>query len=652
MSNLLEIAKFVLFFLLSYVVPGYVLIGRTNIVSRGLRIFLSAALGFALSALAGFVDYRFYLLLIVISLAIFIAKRAYKKLILKPKVNLAIVLTVAVILLGTFFQNLIPFRSGLNYDYGIGYWGALGHDGVWHQALVNQLINSVPPQNPGFSGTTLTNYHYFYDLLVAQAAKVTSINVADLIYRYYPILLSLLLGVGTYLFANSLFKNRWVNVLSVFMVYFGSSFGWIVEWIKTRTLGGESDFWANQPVSMNINPPFAISLVLLIAAVLLLKSFLEDKNFWKGVGLVLVSGVLIEFKVYGGLILLSALLALALKRLVFEKDLSLVIVGIFSTALALLIFLPGASGVGAFVTFYPFWIIDSMVDIVDRVGWPRLSLARTVGLETKNWPKFIAAEMVGLTLFIAGNLGTRVIAFLSVFASPLTKWFKDNMYFLTLMIILASLVPTLLFVQKGDPWNIIQFSYYSLYFFAVFAAYTLVRLVSKLPKIVSAVVIILFIALTPISSFTTFLGGFSGNATYIGNGELDGLNLLKSEPPGAVLTYPYNKYLRYVINNPEPLPLWVYQTSAYVSAYSAKETYLEDIMQQGILGNDFEFRLKKAGDYLEGKLTQEEENQFLKENNIKYVYFPKEVRPIIKNGIRGPKIFENDSAIIYRVGEI
>jgi hypothetical protein len=648
MSIFFDIFKFLLFVTLSYIVPGHIIIGRTSISSNALKIFLSVAIGFCLSALAGFVDSRLYYFLLIVSLAIFVAKQGYKKFFAITKINLAIGLSVLVILLGTFFQNLMPFRSGVKYDYGIGYWSALGHDGVWHEALVNQLVKGVPPQNPGFSGTILTNYHYFYDLLVAQAARLTSISVADLIYRYYSILFSVLLGVGTYLFADSLFKKRWVNVFSVFMVYFGSSFGWIVEWIKTRTLGGESDFWANQPVSLNINPPFAISLVLFIAAVLLFKSYLGKKDFWKGVGLILVSGVLIEFKVYGGLILLSSLLAVSLKRAIFDRDFSLFTISLPSLLLALLIFLPGSYMAAGFVTFYPLWIVDSMVDIVDRVGWPRLSLARTVGLETRNWPKFIAAEAIGIFLFIAGNLGTRIISFVSVLSIPFKKWFKDNIYLFILLIILASLLPTLLFVQKGDPWNIVQFTYYSLYFFAVLGAYGVVWTASKMPKTMGLIFFTVFIIITPISSFTTFLGGFSGKVTYIENKEIDALEFLRKEPDGVVLTYPYNKYLRYVIKNPEPLPLWTYQTSAYVSANTTKVTYLEDIMQQGILGNNFEVRLKSAQDYFDGVMGEEEEREFLVGNNISYIYIPQALRPSIKNGINALRIFENEAAIIYK----
>src|SRR5689334_11454044 len=104
-----------------------------------------------------------------------------------------IILSVLIIL-GTIFQGVVMFRSGVMYDFGIGYWGPLARDGVWHEALVAQLLKSVPPANPGLSGELLTNYHYFYDLLVSLISRI-GIPVNLLIYRIFPIIFSILVGV-------------------------------------------------------------------------------------------------------------------------------------------------------------------------------------------------------------------------------------------------------------------------------------------------------------------------------------------------------------------------------------------------------------------------------------------------------------------------
>ena len=34
-------------------------------------------------------------------------------------------------------------KSGLVYDYGMGFWGPNGHDGVWHVSLASSLARGT-----------------------------------------------------------------------------------------------------------------------------------------------------------------------------------------------------------------------------------------------------------------------------------------------------------------------------------------------------------------------------------------------------------------------------------------------------------------------------------------------------------------------------
>jgi hypothetical protein len=289
-----------------------------------------------------------------------------------------------------------------------------------------------------------------------------------------------------------------------------------------------------------------------------------------------------------------------------------------------------------------------MVDITDRVGWWRLSLARSVGLAEKDWIKFVGAEGIGLILFILGNIGTRMVALAALFLIPVKLWFKNNSYLFILIFSFASLIPTLLFVQKTDPWNIIQFTYYFIFMMAIVASYVLAVFFEKNNKYVVIGAFTLLFVFTPLSSLGTFRSGFQGNPTYLENGEHEALLFLKDQENGVVLTYPYNQYLRYGTSK-VPLPLWAYQTSTYVSAYSEKETYLEDLMQQGILGAPYKERVTEAESYFNNSKKTEGEEQFVSANNIKYVYIPQDLRRLVNTKLEGAKIiFENQSAVIYK----
>jgi hypothetical protein len=546
-----------------------------------------------------------------------------------------IILTVLTIL-GIIFQGVAMFRSGLLYNYGIGFFGPLARDGVWHEALVNQLKFALPPQNPGYAGTVLSNYHYFYDLLVAAVSRFFNINSSFLIYRFFPVVLSILLGVGTYILAQRLFKNRTVSLFAVFFAYFASSFGWVVGLIKGEQIGGESAFWANQPVSMNLNPPYAISLVIIIFAIILLDLYLKKPSIVKGVILAIAIGFLVGFKAYAGVVMLSGLFFLTLKKIFFDKNFSLLPIVILSGGIFLATYLSISRGAASLIGFQPFWLIDTMIDAGDRVGIPNFTARRFAYLGGGKWFNYAAIELISLAIFFVGNLGTRIIGLCAISK----KFFKEDVHLFIFLMMGATIVPTILLVQKGNPWNIIQFFYYFLYFAGLYAAASL--------KKFSIPVVILILLITPISSVTTFRGWFNPTPpAYLSVDEHEALTYLSKVPRGIVLKHLFDTTLRGKFTDPYIIP--VYADSAYVSAYSGKEVYIEDVEQQIVLNTDYEGRLEDADRFFTEK-DLNWSNKFLKDNDIRYVYLPKIYQlPMAEEEYSMKKIFENAGANVYEV---
>lgn len=528
------------------------------------------------------------------------------------------------------------FRSGWLYNYGVGYFGPLARDGVWHEALINQLKLALPPQNPGFAGTTLSNYHYFYDLLVAKISQFTFVSSSFLLYRFFPVIFSVLLGIGTYILAQRLFKNRIVSLYAVFFAYFASSFGWIVSLIKNQPIAGESAFWANQPVSMNLNPPYAISLIIIIFSIILLDSYLKKPDFLKGLILSIAFGSLIGFKAYAGAIVIAALFALTLKRIFFDKSWSLTPIFIFSAGIFAAIYLTISHGAAGLIVFQPLWLIDTMIDAGDRVGIPNFTARRFAYLGGRKWFNFSVIEVISLAIFFLGNLGTRIISLWGLGK----KFFKEDLHLFIFLMMGASVVPTLLFIQKGNPWNIIQFFYYFLYFAGLYAANSM----KKFPVIFTVAIILI----TPISSIATFRSWLYPNPpAYLPVGEYQALNFLKLQPPGTVLKNPFNPSLRG--NYKDPYTLAVYADNSYVTAYTGKAVFIEDIEQQIVLNTDYTGRLNEASRFfIEKDITWSK--KFLKDENIRYIYLPKIYHlPMAEQEYPIKKIFENDTANIYKV---
>lgn len=653
LSVLSKIIEFLTFLILVITFPGLIL---TEKLFKGvpllLRLFISSAVGMVLLTV---LFYIFSLLnlrplifgYILLSAVLAIRLKLYKNL-HPPKIqDRYSLITMLIILAGVIFQTLPVFKSSLSFSYGIGFWGPNTHDGVWHIALINELIKSVPPENPIYSGIILKNYHFFYDLLIAATNYLSGLPVLDLVFRFYPTLFSFMSGLGSYYLFFRLFgknnherKLQVAAIFSLYLIYFAGSFGWIVEFLRERHIGGESAFWANQAVSFNLNPPFAISLVIIIALFHILFNLTQPFRLRNFSLAILLAGSLLGFKSYGAVLTLLAILFIGLVR----RQSTYILIFIGATLISILIFMSNFDITSSLLVFAPFWFIHSMIDSPDRVGWVRLSLAREVGFATRNWFKFISAEALSLVIFIAGNLGLRIISLLLLV--KIKNIFKNEKLFLIFIFAAISFLIPILFIQSGNPWNTIQFSYYGLYIASLVSGAVLFA-VAKLPKYIAILVIITILVLAPINSIVTANSYLGKNPhAFISAKELQGLQFLSNQPDGVVLTFPYDDKLKRKLA--EPWPILAYDSTAYVAALSKKSVYLEDEPQNKILLTDYKKRLVASKDFFLKPTS--EGLKFLNDSDIKYVYIPKIFNVRLDESITKVKnIFENDAVVIYKI---
>lgn len=636
--------KFLLFAVFFLYLPGITLLKKTRL-SNNQKFILSWPVGiciFTLSAFVlGYAHFWWGLVILPIASLMYIRKSW-----VFPSINWswANLLTGFVIILGSITWLATTVKSGLIYDFGMGFWGAHGHDAIWHLSLMESLKSGLPAQNPTFASVSLGNYHYFYDLLLTGTNFLTSISPADLYFRTYPILISLLIGTISFLLARKWFNSSLTAVLAIFFVYFGGSFGWLVSNFKHQGLGGESLFWAQQAISTLINPPFAISILLFLAGLYLFHEVIEQKKYYLSlmVPLIIIWGSLIEFKAYAGVLVLGSLLVVSLVEL-SKGNWSFLKIFLPTGLLSALIFLPNNIGGVSLFALSPFWLIHSMVDSPDRLGWIRLSLARMAGVDSGNWFKFLAAEVIGFLIFLVGNLGTRIIGLTGIRKLNTSTPFG---IFVISFLGLSLIIP-LSFVQKGTTWNIVQFFYYFLLLSSFFAASSLVGLIKKF-NFVGFLMVGLVIFLTIPTTWDT-LGQYlpSRPPSRISNLELEALNFLKNQPKGTVLSYPFDSKLKQRYE--EPKPLYAYDSTAYVSAISGKPEYIADTVNLDILGIDYKGRSQAQKDILAAK-EPEVVKRLLKDNNISYVYVPKIAKFSPDEERFGLKrIFSNDEAEIFAV---
>lgn len=633
---------FLIFIILAFYLPGVALLRKLDL-DENTKFFLSFPLGISIFTLFSFVFgyLHFWGVIILPILSIFFIRKSFVLPNLRSLRNS--LLTTLLIIIGSLTWVLTTIKNGLNFDFGLGFWGPHGHDSLWHLILIESLKSGLPPQNPALSGTILNNYHYFYDLLLAQTSKLSTISPLDLYFRFFPLLISLNIGVLSYFLAKDWFKSKFAANLSVFFVYFGGSFGWLISYFKDRSLGGESLFWAQQAISSLINPPFAISLLLFLAGLILLHRFVYQKQHhaWFIIPLVILWGSMIEFKVYGGVLVLGALIVVSFVE-VLKRNFGFLKISIPIAALSLAVFFPNNSGSGSLLIFAPFWLIHSMVDSTDRLNFFRLSLARMAGIESGNWFKFIGAEIVGLIFFLLGNLGTRIISLFN----PKFFWPEDVFKLFILSFLILAVCISMLFTQKGAGFNIIQFFYYFIFIFNFFAAFSLTLIIKKY-KILGWILTTIVVILTLPTTWDTLHHYLPKRPpAMISQREFEALEFLRKQPEGIVLSYYFDKKLSEKFDAPKPLI--AYESTAYVGAFSAKPEFIADTVNLEILGIDYKGRLQSQKDIFANK-ELEIVKKLLKEGKIKYIYAPKlsGFKPDQeKLGVRN--IFENEEVTIFK----
>ncbi|OGM28490.1 hypothetical protein A3D84_05515 [Candidatus Woesebacteria bacterium RIFCSPHIGHO2_02_FULL_42_20] len=542
------------------------------------------------------------------------------------------------IFLGSLSWSIPLVKSGIGYDFGVGFWGPNGHDGIWHIALANSLARGSW-EMPVFAGSFLQNYHIGFDLLLALAAKISGVSTSIIYFQIVPPVLAILVGLLTYRLVATWKKSKKEALWSVFFVYFGGSFGWLVTLLTSGQLGGESVFWSQQAVSTLINPPYALSLVLLLLGLIfLIKSPITNHQ---SLITIFIFGVLFEVKAYAGLLALFGLFVVGVYEFVKNRDIKVLKIfsGSFAITLSLYLFLNRGSQ--DLLVFQPFWFLENLMS-PDRLNWSKLGEAlvnwRLGGLYYKSAFGYVLAFI----LFVFGNLGTRLVSIFS-----LSKRI-DLLSVFIWAVILAGITVPMVFLQKGTSWNTIQFFYYSLFLLAILSGVGLVKL-GKLLKVSLVYAVVLLVTL-PTTFSTLYYHYLPGRPpAKISTEELRALDFLKDQPEGVVLTYPFDREAAdAAVDNP-PRPLYLYESTAYVSAYTDKPVFLEDEVNLDITGYGWSTRREEIVRFFSTS-DQNAAHRFLEDNNIKYIYLLKGQQVSLNfQELGAKKIFENNISLIYSI---
>ncbi len=556
---------------------------------------------------------------------------------LEKRTDLAI---FAVIFLGTLVWSLTMVRSGLCFDRncqsGVGFWGANGHDGVWHVALIKSL-SSGSLDNPVFAGERLKNYHLGYDFFLSLMSRFFKVSPSFLYFQIFPPVLAFLIGFLVFKLVFKMARNKLFVFWSLFFVYFGGGFGFLVSLVREGKLAGDSMFWAQSQATTLLNPPYAFSLIFLLLGILFFEGYLKRGKSSFALLTIVSWGFLSQIKIYAFVLVILSLVSLIFLRISHFRKLTTIFLGVLF--LNILISLPINRLPSSIIEFRPFWFLEALMAFPDRLGWAKFYQAMTTFVLAGNYMKASILYLIAFILFFFGNLGSRFLSLRTFFRK------KNGLTLFLYLIIFWGLFLPLFFVQRGTPWNTIQFFYYSLFFLSVFAGIELGFLALKFRRRFWLTLLFFLITLpTTATTLGHYLPRFPQSR--LPKGEIEALSFLSQLPHGRVLSLQVPGVVYDDYNS--PTPLYAYDSTSYVSAFSGKEVYLEDLVNLSIMGYDYKPRLNQVESFLKNP-DSGNSKEFLDKEKIDYIYIVRR-SSLDENKLNYlERVFENEDSLILKV---
>lgn len=447
----------------------------------GLGVIISILLLDIFVAFLGWHGHAFMGVMLIASLIVGIKERLPIRNVLTTALRWAVrrwtVLTVFVIT--TLAVWLSIAGSGWPTEGGFGYQPTIMHDSLWHLALIKALTVNNPPIHPSSSDLILGNYHYLYDLWLANWQYLTGINLQDLYFRLSTLFIVFFVSLSSLSMIRLLVKKRPMVFAHFWLVilWWAGSFSYVIPLFLKGVGWGESSFWVSQTFVMLVNPQFLLSLgllsCLLIMGIFPLQKQLDKVNWitWTivvSVLLYVLAGVKFFGVVFGVMWVGLMIIYYLWKKVVSIKQfgvMSMIMVGIGLVILWRFVDFSNSSLIWA-----PLWFVTTMVAVEDRLPIREFVLREQHYRELGSWHYLFLLKAVETVIFYVGNLGMRFLAILIGLALCMDHRSKQQtfshqfMWILILLLAVVSSIIPMLFIQHGVVWNSIQFWYYTLFF--------------------------------------------------------------------------------------------------------------------------------------------------------------------------------------------
>lgn len=647
---LLEVILFISFLITCAFVPGKFICYKLKLrLESHEELFFATGFGLLIFVLISYILSWIHLAIFAVPILLIVDFLAVRKKqflpqkIEKEHVKPLILVTILAIIFSSYMLilgihgNTITFRN----------------DDLWHLALENEMRVNFPPQNPSLALSPLRGYHFFYDFLNAKIASDFIISPFTLHFFLVPILNAFLWTFGVYSLMYKWSKRVSASLWAVFLTISGGSFAFVLLLTGHPGFNLISSLGIDQPFDSLFNPPFAVSVIMLIAIFFATHEYLQTKNYNWLVPISLFVGLISIFKVYGGLIAIPVFGILFLHELL-KKRFKIILAGTAAGILFLVTYWYFVGGTGSLI-LYPLW---APYRVMQTFPWYNFDNKMYVYTREYVIKGIIQTNAETLLVFVVGNLGTRFIGLLLLPIIFLkTKKFPSFFAILIAVAMLVSFLIPLFFIQTGQVFETIQIDWYFLFFASLAAALGFGAFFDlKFNKILKAILILIIVVATLPSTYEqlTRYPATIASAQSLSSPDFSAMKYLATQGDynQTVLEIPDKS----TTPTDEGIKFWFKGTTPAIPAFGNKRSFYNFELNTFPV-KDIDKRISFVSDLLTLAENVDRANDFslkkkiseqIKQNNIKFILSPYEVEGF-KNMSGVKKVYQNKTYTIYKV---
>lgn len=601
---------FILFFVaifIAFFIPGDLLIRKYNL-SIFQRFILGIGIGMVLWGWQGFIfgylglrNLSYFYIGILFLLWINIQGREF----IRVVINRAFIsgidwITVFLIVLGVGIQLSSVWFNGVYLKEGLFFCCSNLFDSILHTALTNQIVKDFPPFEPGMYGEIVRNYHYWGNLIIGELIRVFHLPLISTQNQYSMLLISALLGLSGVVFGqiSGLGKifYRWL----VFFLYFGGDLIFLLVSFMRKEVNFQMSS-IEDGAKFLVNPPRAISIIILFVGLNLFLIWLKKKNFSLGLLVALVLVSTIGFKVYTGFFVLTGLFGLLI-FFILKKNFQFIFLFLVAVFLSAVIYFPVNKGAGG-LYFTGLSLFQNFI-VQPWMMLDRLELARRVYLEHRSWLRVMQYEVIFAVIFIATVFGTKLLGLFQTRKSLSRLPIEFHIFLISGMVVSAIL--GLFFQQYTGGSNTFNFLVSIFIIGSIYTALACSYWISKLHRYMKIFLIIFIVIFTATRVFQTAFVNIQniqmGKGFIIDNYELNSLRYLreKTEKDAIILV----DYKAFKIDAESP----------YVSFLADRQMFLSGF-RESLTTHGVDFSARKA--IVDAILTSHNSKE-IRENLVKH----------------------------------